>query len=144
MKLRDAQGTLDTMLAEAGLAEEALDPWATWKVFKAFARIPVDDAVDDVTVQYEMQRAADGRPLVALYLSREFSEPGSDGADPICHVGCELFFEPEALGTATGGEFWTQDFATFRQFVDAVESAAGFQSLVNAEPFMTSVYREEA
>jgi hypothetical protein len=144
VKLRDAQGTLDTMLAEAGLAEEALDPWATWKVFKAFARIPVDDAVDDVTVQYEMQRAADGRPLVALYLSREFSEPGSDGADPICHVGCELFFEADALGTAPDAEFWTQDFPTFRQFVDAVESATGFQALMNAVPFATSVYRQEA
>jgi hypothetical protein len=144
VKLRDASRTLDAMLAEAGLTGEALEPWEAWKVFKAYARVPVDDVTDDVTVQYGVERAGDGESLVVLYFSREFSEPGDDGAEPICHVGCELFFEVGALGTAPDSEFWTQDFPTFRQFVDAVESATGFQALMNAVPFATSVYRQEA
>src|SRR4051812_48787480 len=100
MKLRDASQTFIQMLAAAGLADESLEPWPTWKVFKAFARVPVQDLADDVTVQYGPEQAEDGGPHVVLYFSREFSEVGADGADPVCHVGCEFFSSADALAQA--------------------------------------------
>ena len=144
MKLREATTTFEQVLAAAGLTEEALDPWRAWKAFKTFARVPVEDVVDDVTVQYGLERAEDGQQHVALLLSREFSERNAEeGADPVCHLGCELLYAADALAHAPEGEYWTQDYASFQQFVDQVESAEGFQLLMNAMPLASSLFREE-
>ncbi|HKP15751.1 MAG TPA: hypothetical protein VJT85_06790 [Gemmatimonadaceae bacterium] len=143
MKLREAQATLDQLLATAGLTDESLEPWHAWKVFKKFARMPVEDVVDDVTVQYGPQQADDGGRQVALYISREFSEPHLDGAELVCHVGCEFLFSADALAEAPEGEYWTQDYPSLERFIDAVESAEGFQLLMNANPLASSRFREE-
>src|SRR5215831_17846188 len=107
MKLRDASATFEQMLAAAGLADDSFEPWPAWKVFKAFARVPVEDVVDDVTVQYGPE-GEDGDDHVVLYFSREFSEASDDGADPVCHVGCEFAFPADALARAGDADFWTQ------------------------------------
>jgi hypothetical protein len=143
MKLREAPTTLDQMLAAAGLTDESLAPWHAWKVFKAFARMPVEDVVDDVTVQYGPQQAEDSGRHIALYFSREFSEPDLDGAELVCHVGCEFLFSVDALAQAPEGEYWTQDYPSIERFIDAVESAEGFQLLMNANPLESSRFREE-
>ncbi len=143
MKLRDAPATFEQMLAAVGLANDSFEPWPAWKVFKAFARVPVVDIFDDVTVQYGPE-GDDADARVALFFSREFSEAGDDGADPVCHVGCEFVFPADALARAGDADFWTQDYGSLEQFIDAVESAEGFQRLVNAEPLASSVFRQEA
>jgi hypothetical protein len=131
-------------LADAGPAEEALEPWPTWKAFKAFIRTPLDDVVDDALVQYDVYEDDDGVSRAHLYLVREFSDPTAAGAEPIGQLGCDLAFAPEALGNAPRGEFWTQDADALAEFVDRVESAPGFQALMNARPVETSLFREEA
>ena len=144
MRYREASSTLSALLADAGLAEDLLDPWPTWKAFKAFIRTPLDDVVDDALVQYDVYEDGDGVFRAHLYLVREFSDPTADGAEPIGHLGCDLAFTPEALGNAPRGEFWTQDANAFADFVDQVESAPGFQALMNARPVETELFREEA
>ena len=144
MRYRDASPTLSALLAEAGLAEDSLEPWPTWKAFKAFIRTPLDDVVDDALVQYDVYEDEDGVSRAHLYLVREFSDPTVEGAEPIGQLGCDLAFDPAALGDAASGEFWTQDVSVFADFVDRVESAAGFQALMNARPVETSLFRHEA
>jgi hypothetical protein len=134
------------MLAAAGMAPGALDPWEAWKVFKAFARTPVEAVVDDALVQYGVYEDEGGEERAHLYLVREFSEadPPGEGAAPATHLVCDLAFPPRALGGAPPAEFWTQDAPAFEAFVDRVEGAAGFQALVGARPTGTAVYLEEA
>jgi hypothetical protein len=144
MRYREAPSALSALLAETGLAEESLEPWPTWKAFKAFMRTPLDDVVDDALVQYDVYDDEDGVSRAHLYIVREFSDPTGDGAEPISHLVCDLAFESEALRDAPPGEFWTQDASAFAEFVDRVESAAGFQALMNARPVETALFREEA
>jgi hypothetical protein len=143
MRCRDASSTLSSLLANAGLAEDSLEPWATWKIFKAFIRTPLDDVVDDALVQYGVYEDEDGVARAHLYLMRELSEPTAEGAEPIGQLGCDLAFDSQALGDAPAAEFWTQDVKALADFVHQVESAEGFQALMNACPVETSLFREE-
>ena len=98
--------------------------------------------LDDVTVQYGPWEEDGGRQIV-LFFSREFSEAQVDGAEPVCHVGCEFSFAAETFPEISQAEFWTQDHPSLEQFIDAVESTEAFQALVNADPLTSSVFREE-
>ena len=144
MRYRESPPALSALLANAGIAESALAPWPTWKVFKAFMRTPLEDVVDDALVQYGVYEDEDGVRRAHLYFVREFSDPTAEGAEPLGQLGCDLAFAPEVLGHAPSVEFWTQDAATFDEFVDRVERAEGFQALMNAQPVESSVFREEA
>jgi hypothetical protein len=145
MKFAEAPALFERLLVEAGLPDGGLAPWSTWKVFKAFARVPLEEGrvVDDLTVQYGPEDD-EGIPHVALYFSREFSEPTEEGAEPVAHVGCEFRFPVEALGSAIEGEYWTQDFPTLEEFLVQVEGAEGFQMLMSARPISSTLYRQEA
>jgi hypothetical protein len=144
MRYRDVSSTFTGMLADVGLAESALEPWLAWKVFKTFARTPLEDVVDDAQVQYGVYEDEDGVKRAHLYLVREFSDPTAEGSEPLGLLGCDLAFAAEVLTTGQLVEFWTQDAGAFAEFVDQVESAEGFQALMSARPIETSVFLEEA
>lgn len=141
MHYAEARRRLSELLTAAGLAPESLEPWPAWKVFKAFAREAVEDALDDCVVQYGTYEDVAGVDSVHLYLAREFSDDGDD-SEPATHLVCDLTFDAGALPTLAA-EFWTQDGPNFVSFIDRVESDPGFQALMNARPVASSVYVEE-
>jgi hypothetical protein len=138
----EARRHLIELLTRAGLTADSLEPWTAWKVFKAFARESVEDALDDCLVQYGVYEDGGGVDSAHLYFVREFSDGEDDDGGPATHLVCDLTFDVAALPTP-GAEFWTQDAATFSAFVDRVEADPGFQALMNARPVASSVYVEE-
>jgi hypothetical protein len=143
MLYKEAFGTLTVMMADAGLAAKSLEPWRSWKVFKAFMRLPMDDVVDDATVQFSLLEDLEGGRHAYLYFVREFSIPGVDESEPLGQLGCELIFKPAVLAEIEPDEFWTQDSRTFDAFVDRVESSEGFGAFLVARPTETTIFREE-
>ena len=112
MRYNDAFATLERQLTEAGLSADALEPWRTWKVFKAFMRIPFDDVVDDGTVKYSISENEEGIYEAYLYLVLEFSVPRVDESEPLGQMGFEFVFDSQVIETIEPGEFWTQDAPT--------------------------------
>ena len=120
MQHAEARRRLIELLTGAGLTPDSPEPWPAWKVFKAFAREAVEDALDDCLVQYSVYEDSDGVEGAHLYFAREFSD-GDDDGEPATHLVCDLTFDVAVLPTPAA-EFWTHDAPTFSAFVDRVEA----------------------
>lgn len=149
MRSTSAMARLHEILLDNGVSPEAAGPWPAWKLFKAFLRESVEDALDDALVQYGTYEEKNGRVLPHLYLVRQFSElrvgalHDDDPSSAFTHLVCEFCYHPGAIPEAAEREIWTMDVPHFAQFVDRVESDVHVQALLGAEPMWSAIYLEE-
>src|SRR4026208_329520 len=128
------------MLGARGLAEQALDSWRAWVVFKQYARLVGETPDPGVSVQILRHHSR----KASLFLVRQVVEPeGDDWLEPVGGVVCELNFK-DPPATATNFEAWSFDSTTFSRFVDVIEQHPGFADLIARRPDTTAVYWEDA
>jgi hypothetical protein len=144
MQIAQAEAELLRRLEAAGLDPDVLDPWESWKVFKAYLQAPVDgDVYDAASFQCgRFEDAEDGQTFSALFL-RQFSEREGEEDVGIRRVVVEFAYGPTAIRPQTALEVWTHDFATPSEFASVVEASLQFQALLNVRPRRTDVYGEE-
>jgi hypothetical protein len=142
-------GHLREILSANGVSPEAADPWLAWRLFKAFLRQPVEDALDDGLVQYGTYEEKDGRVAPHLYFVRQFSEVrvsalhDDEPSNACTHLVCEFCYHPDVIPEVACREIWTMDVSHLGQFVDRVESDVHVQALLGAQPVWSAVYLEE-
>lgn len=134
---------LRSQLEAAGLAEDSLDPWESWKVFKTFAAIPIDTPDEGLSVQGV--REAGGETPTGCYLTlvREFTTPEGDDDSPFAWVGIEFTYAPDTAPGLGELELWSFDFPDIAAFSAAVESQPAFQAAMNARLVASAVLAEE-
>jgi hypothetical protein len=106
-----------------------VDVATAWSVFKCFALIPVEAALDDDLLLFQWTPTSlDFRRQIAVYEEGEF-----DGLD---HIFCHCDFE-NALG-ADHGNFWSHKIGK-PAFFDAVEASAAFKARLETQPTSVTV-----
>jgi hypothetical protein len=112
MKASEAEQTLKEMLGAAGIDVLAPDPLGTWKVFKRFAELPVEDVAsedgDMCLFQWGTHDWADGRgERFEIDFLRQFTIEVDGEYDHMEQLHCTFEFEPtEALRGLGPGEHW--------------------------------------
>ena len=137
MRVGETEARLRTMLIEAGLDLERLDPHRAWAVFKEFAALPVagaeSDPDDDMfAVWWETSHwtGVEGAHF-GWTLVRQFSLYGPAGAyDHMEHLQCLVLVpsrpELDQLGNGDGS-FWPSTHLA--EFVSDVENSETFAAL---------------
>lgn len=127
MRMLEAEERLSAMLAAAGLAEERLDVWEAWKVFKAFVKEPVDADGEGVAIEATREENWNGEKLVYLTIFRQFTEIDEDMSTPVRFAGIEFVFDQADVPLEREFEIWSYDHPTWGEFVARVEETEAFQ-----------------
>jgi hypothetical protein len=123
----EAEERLSAMLGAAGLAEERLDVWEGWKVFKAFLKEPVEADGEGSAIEATFEETSEGEALIYLTFFRQFTAIDGEESTPIRYVGIEFVFAQGELPLEEEIEIWSYDFPTHGEFVSQVEGASAFQ-----------------
>jgi hypothetical protein len=141
--VEQAEERLRAMFADAALDVERLDPAATWRVFKEFAREPVEGLASDPEAdlclfEYGVYDWSDGKgPRFNWSFCRQFSFEDDEGEyDHMEQVRCDLFFEPTDATSSLTGEVWSESRSesSVAEWVAAVEASEGFLAVLGAPP----------
>lgn len=138
MRPRDADAYLTLMLERAGLHVAHLDLWETWKVFKEFAKVPVESDGHGVCVHLVRDDGPEGK-CVYLELLRQYTTIEEEESVPVWGTWIELVYEAEGAELATEVELWSYDFASFADFAAEVERLPAFQRAATRHVVESSV-----
>jgi hypothetical protein len=142
VRVSESANELLGLLAADGLAEDTLDPWLTWKVFKKYLAQPVDEVYDAASFQTAFEAEVGPPRLYAMFV-RQFSERNGEEDVGIRRVVVEFELDPGRTLLSSRAEIWTLDFPTGGDFATVVEGNELFQWLCNSRPVTTRVFSEE-
>jgi hypothetical protein len=139
MDSTDAIRVFQESLDKAGLVEDSLDPWETWKLFKSFLKVPLRGGYDIAGVQFATHPDSQG-----LYFIRQLCEHDEFEEDvPIWQMTVEFYYRNPNLERASDVDIWSPDFKTFEEFASLVEGEDAFQRAMSAIPFITDCRTDE-
>lgn len=144
MRIDEALKRFSQMCADEGLDRDALMPWPTWKVFKAFMREPVNVSLDGAS--FQCGPVAEGNEGAAfLAFVRVFSDvdAAQDDEELLEGIVAEFDFGAAPGPAVASVEVHSHDFPSFNEFVQQVESLPEFQALMNREPVGSEIYAQE-
>ena len=144
MRASEAEDKLGAMLEEAGLDPAHLDTWEAWKVFKLFARVPVEADGEGLAVQATGETTPDGLERVYLSFVRQFTAIEGEESAPIRFAGLELIFDWAEHQLDQDLDIWSYDFPTIQAFVASVEESPAFQRAAALRVLESSVVGGEA
>jgi hypothetical protein len=148
------------MLNEAGVHPDTPDPDVVYRVFKEFARQPVEGIEDD-TILYEIGIYEFGEPeTYRLHLVRQFSFFEDGEYDRMEQLHCIVHYEPDedlrsidAFNLTTAGSAgWgpagarrgkAEPFATLEEFFGVVDARPEWQSVRGKNPIKLELYQEQ-
>ena len=139
MRMLEAEERLSAMLAAAGLAEERLDLWEAWKIFKAFLKEPVDADGEGSALEVTFEDTPEGEELVYLTVFRQFTEIDDEMSIPVEFAGIEFVFAQADLPLEREFEIWSYDFPTHADFIAQIEGSETFQRATTHRALETSV-----
>lgn len=148
MRLIHASAELKRSLEQAGLSVTRLDPWETWKVFKAFCQREVEEVYDCPAVHFTLGDPDPEHPdHLHVLLVRQFSTWEKDASgewedSSLGKVVIDLGFAAGALHLAEEFEVWSMDFRSLEEFNSVVEGNPIFQEAMGRTPVTTEVYFE--
>lgn len=118
----EALPTLRSMLEAAGIRLKAPDAVAVYRVFKDFARQPVEGVVDGVL--YQVGVYAFGEPeTFMIHLVRQFSFYEDGEYDRMEQLHCIIHYEPDGDLRSLGSfNAWADSFATLDEFFRAMDA----------------------
>jgi hypothetical protein len=124
-----------------------LEPWPTWKAFKAFLQREVTGVCDTVSFQCEHQIAEGESARFLVYLVRQFTERAggeeTNGDDELVgRLVVELQYPRVPPGAGSSVEVWALDFPNNTDWASVVEGLPDFQEAMARAPDATSVYYE--
>src|ERR1041385_9025914 len=144
MRAFEAEDRLGAMLEAAALDQGHLDVWEAWKVFKAFAREPVDADGEGIAVQATRDTTPDGDERVYLSFVRQFTAIEGEESAPVRFAGLELVFDAADHQLTKDVDIWSYDYPSIQDFAASVEQAPAFQRAAALRPLETSVIGGEA
>jgi hypothetical protein len=112
MRASEAEQTLKEMLGAAGVDVGAPEPMVTWRVFRQFAELPVEDVAsedgDMCLFQWGTYDWGGGRgERFEINFLRQFTIEDDGEYDHMEQLHCTFEFEPtEALRGLGSGEHW--------------------------------------
>lgn len=121
-----ALSTFDRMLAEAGFDRGRPDPVLAWRVFQAFAQIPVDCADDGLLFQCGTY-AFTGEPLFHLDFTRQFTHEEDGEYAGMEQLSCTVYYAPTHELGELATNLWSYDCPSLGEFVARVEGLPAFQ-----------------
>ncbi len=134
------------MVEAAGLDRSHLDPWQSWRVFKAFLHREVEGSHDSASVQWgafpnNVLAGDEG----SLLLVRQFSEQADwDGEDTLVgRIVMELCYPIAQFQELGPLEVWTYDFPALEEWAAVVEATPQFQECMARLPTSTDIYYDE-
>jgi hypothetical protein len=144
MRLEQAEEQLRTMLREAGLDIERLDPSGTWNVFKLFAADAVEgrgpEPDDDMCLfEYGVYDWSDGKgPRFNWNLCRQFIIYDDGEYDRMDQLRCDLYFEvtPQLELLQPAGIWSGPDLV---DWATRVETQEGFDAVTELTPVESRV-----
>lgn len=122
----EALSTFDAMLAEAGFDSDRPDPLLAWRVFKAFAGIPVDCAGDGLLFQCGTFDFT-GESLFHFNFTRQFTHEEDGAYAGMEQLGCTVLYEPAGELAAFDMNLWSFDCGSVAEFFARVEAMPEFQ-----------------
>ena len=126
MRPRDADAHLTAMLERAGLDVGHLDLWESWKVFKAFAKTPVEADGEGIGVYLGQDEAWDGDRF-RIDLLRQFTAFEGEESVPVWGTWFDFIIDSDPAEMDREVEIWSYDFPTFADFAAEVERHPAFQ-----------------
>jgi hypothetical protein len=133
MDLNGAGPALEQHLRAAGLDPDRLDPWPAWKVFKAYARQPVECDADILYVQLGLRDPTDD--LLHVTFIRHLEMRTEEGElEPVREIVCDLGYAPEPEAPDTELELSSAAFNRLEDFFAAIEGRSDFQRAMATEP----------
>lgn len=133
MDLNEAGPAFEGAIRQAGLDPDRLDPRSAWRVFKDFAREPVECDGEGTYVHLGMPDPTDD--LVHYTFVRELAVADADGElEAVREIVCDLGYDPGPGVPDAGIELADADYADFDAFVAAVEGHPDFQAAMAREP----------
>jgi hypothetical protein len=133
MDLNEAGPALEQQLRAAGLDPDRLDPWPTWKVFKAYARQPARCDADILYVQLGLRDPEDELLHVTFIRHLEISDAEGE-LEPVREIVCDLGYDPVPEAPDAEVEFSSAAFASLEDFFAAIEARSVFQHAMATEP----------
>lgn len=148
MQLGQAEERLRTMLREADLDLERLDPRGTWNVFKLFAAEAVKgtgpEPDDDMCLfEYGVYDWSDGKgPRFNWNLCRQFVIYDDGEYDRMEQLRCDLYFEvtPQLKPLKLDGIWSGSDLV---DWAARVEKQEGFHAVTELTPVASSVGQKQ-
>ncbi len=148
MQLGQAKERLRTMLRDAGLDPERLDPRGTWNVFKLFAAEAVEEVgpdpdADMCLFEYGVYDWSDGKgPRFNWKLCRQFIIDEDGEYDRMEQLRCDLFFEvtPQLEPLQLDGIWSGSDLVGWAARVEAQE---GFHAVTELTPVESTVRQDQ-
>ncbi len=125
INVEDAEPSFLAMLAQAGVDRAQPDVPKTWAVFKAFARLPVACAEDDLLV--ECGTPLDESGPFRLSFKRQFVIEKGSGYDHMEQLVCQFTYERHQELEDLHLSLWSMGFATLDAYFAHIEGLLAFQ-----------------
>jgi hypothetical protein len=131
------------MLRQRGLSEQQTDALLAWRLFKEFARVPVECWDDALLFQCGVYDFT-GRDLFHFGFVRQFTFQQDGEYDHMEQLDCSLLFEPDAELQHLKKEMWSYDFGSAEDFFAAVEALPEFDVALQARnPLRMEIFHNE-
>jgi hypothetical protein len=138
MDLNSAGPSFEQQLRAAGLDPDRLDPWPAWKVFKAYARQPVECDADILYVQLGLSDPTDDLLHVTFIRHLEMSTEEGE-LEPVREIVCDLGYAPRPEAPDTALELSSEAFDRLEDFFTTIEGRSDFQQAMATEPEVSLV-----
>ena len=143
MKVIECESVLSRMLDDAKLVPVRLEPWPTWKVFKAFMQVPVECEGDAASFQCSVAEDESGDDHFFVEFIRQCSVTEEEEDTPVAGVGIELIYDLKSLPVTDDRQVWSHEYDSLAAFAAYVESLPEFQAAMNARPTATELWLRE-
>jgi hypothetical protein len=138
----DALAHLRNALASAGFREDAPDPDAAWRAFRAFAAVPV--AVEDDALLFQCGVwSFTGRPMFHWNLTRQLTRGARGDDDAMEQLSLTILYEPTPGLQDLETSLWSYDFADVESWVAAVQALPEFAAAKAQTPAGCEIIQED-